>query len=153
MKQSVAFIGAGNLASALAPALAAAGYPIAALASRNRSSAEALAARLPGAAVFDTPGGAAALAGMVFITTADNAIEQVADAVDWRPDQVAIHCSGTYGPELLRTAAAAGAATGVLHPLQSFPDRDGSPEKLRGAWAGVQGDPRCLGLFEDLAAD
>ena len=186
MKESVAFIGAGSLAGALAPALAAAGYPIAAVASRTRSSAEALAARLSRVVVSDTPGEAAALARVVFITATDSAIEQVAATVDWRADQIAVHCSGTYGPELLRSAAQGGAATGVFHPLQTFPDRNrsvprggtsgdetpsadphpsplppgrgdfhgnGSSEKLRGAWAGIQGDAKALGLLEQIAAD
>jgi predicted short-subunit dehydrogenase-like oxidoreductase (DUF2520 family) len=153
MREPVGFIGAGSLASALAPALAAAGYPIAAVASRSRSSAEALATRLPGAAVSDTPREAAALARVVFITTSDSAIEPVAAAVDWRADQIAVHCSGTYGSELLKAAAGAGAATGVFHPLQTFPDRHGSPEKLHGAWTGIQGDAKALVLLEQVGLD
>lgn len=118
----VAFIGMGNVGTALANGLSEAGYAV----------------------------GAVADAGIVFITTPDDAIAGAAAKVRWRPDQVAVHCSGAHSTALLEPARAAGAAAGVFHPLQTFPDRDGA-RRLAGCYAGIEGDERALPLLEEMA--
>ncbi len=118
MKVRVAFIGMGNVGTSLASALSRVGYAL--------------------APVED--------AHLVFITTPDDVIAQVAGTIAWRPDQVAVHCSGAHGTELLASAPQAG----VFHPIQTFPDRNGAG-RFAGAYAGLQGDEGALRLLEGIA--
>jgi hypothetical protein len=53
-KPQIGFIGAGRVANTLAVSLAAAGYPVVAVASRTLASAETLAARVPGCRAYES---------------------------------------------------------------------------------------------------
>lgn len=118
---SVGIIGAGAVGTALARALAARGAHIAALASRYRPHAEALAASLPGHPTVTTPDDVAAAADLVFLAVPDDAIAALAAAVHWRTGQALIHLSGARGAEALSAALSHGAVIAALHPLMTFP--------------------------------
>ena len=153
---AVGVIGCGRLGASLARAMASAGYRVAALAARRRSRAQALARAIPGARAR-TAAAAARGADLVLLAVPDAAVARVAETLPWRRGQAAVHCAGALGLEALSAAAASGAARGCLHPLQAFPDRDGSPERWRGIAVGVEAaeeDGSDLGaLLESLAAD
>ena len=140
------FIGAGRVAGALAPALAAAGYRVAAVASRSGASAEGVAALVPGATVTDTQGVADA-AELVFLTTSDGAIGSVAGALRWRDGQAAVHCSGALTLDPLAAAREQGALTGSWHPFQTF-GAEGTATTLEGVTFGIEAD---AGLYDTLA--
>ena len=89
----IAFIGAGRAGTALARSLLGAGYPVVAIASRNRASAERLAATIPGAEALDAQAAADA-ADLVFVTVPDHAISTVTAGITWRAGQAAVHASG-----------------------------------------------------------
>lgn len=150
LRPTTGFMGAGAIATALATALVEAGYPVVAVTSRTQESARRLAALLPGAKAFRTPQAVAHEADLVFITTPDGAIRDVAQSVHWRPTQTAVHCSGAHSADLLKPAAP---NAGVFHPLQTFPNRIPPPTRLRGSYAGIQGDPPTIQLLEGLAYD
>lgn len=116
----IGMIGAGAVASALAPALAAAGYPVRAVWSRHAERAAALVACLPSCHAVDTPQAVVDQAAVVFLAVPDDAIELVCTALRWTPAHAVVHCSGALGRAPLAAAEAAGAQTGVFHPLQSF---------------------------------
>src|SRR5204863_296524 len=78
--------------------------------------------RIPGCRALATPQAVADAADLVLLTVPDDAIRAVADGVRWRPGVAAVHCSGAAGLDVLAAAAAAGAAVGSCHPLQSFAD-------------------------------
>ena len=143
---SVGFIGAGRVASALAPALAAAGYRVVAVASRAIASAERVAALVPGAVATDAQGVADAAA-LVFLTTSDGAIGPVAGAVRWRDGQAAVHCSGALTLEPLAAARKQGALVGSWHPFQTF-GSEGTSTTLAGVTFGIEAD---AGLYDTLA--
>lgn len=128
----IAFIGAGRLAQSLAPALAAAGWPVLAVGSRRTESALALAARLPDCQALPMAQ-AVATAELVFITTPDDAIASTVAALPWRRGQMVVHCSGAMPLDALDVARAAGALVGGFHPLQIFSD----PETARALLAGT----------------
>jgi len=139
---SIGVIGAGRLGASLAVALAAAGYTVSAVAARTLETAEAVAAQVRStgaqcAAV--TPAEAAAACDLVFLAVPDAAIEAVATALPWRPGTGVVHTSGATGLAALAAASRAGALTGCLHPLQSFPTRAGDAARFHGIVCGVEG--------------
>ena len=142
---SVGFIGAGRVAGALAPALAAAGYRVAVVASRTVASAELVAGRVPGATATDAQGVVDA-AELVFLTTSDAAIGHVAGALRWRDGQAAVHCSGALTLEPLAAARRQGALTGSWHPFQTF-GAEGTATTLEGVTFGIEAE---AGLYDRL---
>ena len=148
-RPTLAFIGAGRVAGALAPALARLGCRVAAIASRSRESAERVAALVPGSRAA-TAQEAADSADAVFITTSDGAIADVAASVAWRPGQLALHCSGALTLEPLEPARAAGANVGSWHPFQTF---GGGETRLDGATFGIEAEGDALAFLERLTED
>ena len=116
----IGFVGAGTLGRGLALALDGLGCDVVAVSSRSRTSAEWLAERIDGCAAMDTAQDVADACDLVFITTPDGAIAEVAASVNWRAGQGVVHCCGAASIELLDGAASAGAAVGAMHPFQTF---------------------------------
>ena len=116
----IGFIGAGVLGKGLAMALADKSYLVAAVHSRNLESAQWLAERIPGCRVEVSGQDLADAADLVFITTPDSVIAQIAGQLTWRTEQGVVHCCGAFGAEILAPATCQGAATGAFHPFQTF---------------------------------
>lgn len=114
----VSFIGSGNLAWHLAPALDNAGYVVREVFSRNPRHAEALTERLYQADVKASLDFSTSKSRLFIIATADDAIQQVAMDIVLPDDATLVHCSGNQPLSVLQFAAAAN--TGVLYPLQTF---------------------------------
>jgi predicted short-subunit dehydrogenase-like oxidoreductase (DUF2520 family) len=131
-------LGAGRLGTSLALALAAAGYPVVAVASRRRAAAVALAKRSKHAEVC-APDEIWRRADWVFIAVPDDALARVVASADVQPGQVVVHCSGALGLDVLARVVERGGMRGCLHPLQAFPQRY-APERLRGVSCGIEGD-------------
>ncbi len=150
---AIGIIGAGRLGASLAVALEAAGYPVAAVASRDPDSAAALVAQLHGGGEALPAKAVAASCDLVFLTVPDGEIESLAAALPWRGGQAVVHCSGAVGLDALAPAAGAGAGTGCLHPLQSFPSRIGEPQRFRDIVCGVEGAEPLGSLLERIAGE
>lgn len=114
----VSFIGSGNLAWHLAPALDNAGYVVREVYSRNPKHAEALTERLYQADVKASLDFSASKSNLFVIATTDDAIQEVAMNIVLPDEATLIHCSGNQPLSILQFAAAA--HTGVLYPLQTF---------------------------------
>ena len=149
--ESIGIIGAGRLSASLAMALEAAGYRVAAVASRSAGSAASLAARL-GEATALSSRQVAETCELVFITVPDGQIASVAAELPWKTGQAVAHCSGALGLDALAPALTAGARAGCLHPLQSFPSREGEPKRFRGIVCGVEGAEPLGSTLERIAA-
>ena len=149
MSSSIAFIGAGRLATTLAIALSRAGAHVAAVASRDPAHASTLARRIEGcsAASFDQ----AARADLVFITVSDDAIGPVAASLAWRAGQRVVHCSGATEVSVLAPASNAGAMIGGFHPLQTFADPERALTLLAETTAAIEGPPALEAELHDLA--
>ncbi len=146
----IGFIGAGRLGSGLARAFARAGLEVVAIASRTPAAARTLAADLPGARAVPAAE-VVALADRVFLSVPDDAIEPVAAGLDWSPGKACVHCSGAGELDLLRKAAADGAAVGGFHPLRMFA-RPGEPlDSLDGAAVAIAGAEPLASELERLA--
>lgn len=116
----IGLFGAGRVASALAPALAAAGHQVVFVASRTPGPAQALAASLPGclalaqAAALATP----PPADVYLLAVPDAAVPTLLAAGHWPAGALLAHVAGAL--PLAVFAARPQVRGGVLYPLQTF---------------------------------
>lgn len=115
---SISFIGAGNLAWHLAPALDNAGFSVKEVFSPNPKHAEELTERLYQAEVKATLDFSTSDSRVFLVAVSDAAIKQVAQEIILPDDAVLVHTSGSVPMSDLSFAAAT--AIGVFYPLQSF---------------------------------
>ncbi len=146
---SVGFIGAGRTANAIAPAFEAAGYVVVAVASKTRAHAERLAKDLTSCKTA-VPQGVADAADLVFITTSDSAIAEVAEGVAWRSGKAVVHCSGALTLAPLASAYGQGASVGSWHPIQTFAGTS-RHDLLTGVTVGIEATGELLEMLSDLA--
>jgi predicted short-subunit dehydrogenase-like oxidoreductase (DUF2520 family) len=151
MMLKIGFIGAGTVGTALAVRLTEKGYPVVAVVSRTRASAEKLAARVEGCQVCDTTQEVPQVADLTFITTPDDAIASVADQISWPSGVRAIHCSGAHSVDLLQSASKSGAMAGAFHPLQTFASADHAIGNIPGSTFGVEAEEPLLTELEGMA--
>jgi len=147
----VGFIGAGTVGTALAVRLKEKGYPVIAAANRGKPSADRLAASVPGCVSYDTRQAVADVAELVFITTPDGAIAQVAAELTWHPGQSVVHCSGADSLAPLEPARRAGAQVGGFHPLQTFASVTHAIQNLPGSTFALEADGELLETLKQMA--
>lgn len=138
---NIAFIGCGRVAQALALALHRQGFNLAALASRNPSSAQALAQQLGQPALACVPQEALARAELILLSVPDDAIATTAQALRWRSGQSVVHLSGATELSALDAAAQAGAEVGGFHPLQIFSAPEQAAQRLAGSSVAIEAGP------------
>ncbi len=144
-------IGAGRLARALLPALVEAGYAVAGISARGAARGRRLARRLQ-VPCFGSAAELARRSDILLLAVPDRALlplarELAAAGVSWG-GRVVLHHAGALGCAPLRPLRRAGAAVGVLHPLQTLGVRDAP---LRGSWARVEGDARAVRVARQIA--
>lgn len=132
----IGLIGAGRLAGSLAAGLCGASYRVVAVASARSESAHRLAAATGAESM--SPQALVEACDLIFLTVPDAAIAELACTLPWRPEQAVVHCSGALGLEVLEPASRAGALPGCLHPLQSFPAREGDATRFHGITCGIE---------------
>ncbi len=158
----LAVLGCGSVGSAFAFELAAAGGELV-LWSRTAARAAALGERVAARSergpevIVDLRQALDGVDGAL-LTVTDGAVEEMAGrcaaarahegAAGAAP--ILLHTCGYFGPEKLAPAAAAGWATGKLHPLAAMPTGDDARGALRGAWFVVGGDPRARELASTI---
>lgn len=114
----VTFIGSGNLAWHLAPALDNAGYTVAEVYSRTPRHAEALTGRLYQAEVKASLDFSTSRSRVFIIAVTDDAIREIAQEIVLPEDAILAHTSGAQPLSTLGYAATP--HTGVFYPLQTF---------------------------------
>ncbi len=150
-KLKIGFIGAGTVGTALAVRLSRRGYHVAAVSSRSLSSAQRLAEMVGDVTVYSSPQEVADHAGLVFITTPDDAIPVVIDAVLWHQGQNVVHCSGADGLDILEAARMVGAQVGSFHPLQTFASIQKAIDNLPGSTFALEAEGALLELLKSMA--
>lgn len=152
----LAVVGAGRVGTSLAVLWRRAGHRIVAVAG-GAATPERAARFLPEVPVLD-PIGAAKAAEVVVIATPDAAIGPVcgematAGALD--AANAVVHASGATGLDALAPAAATGASTLSVHPLQTCPTVEAGVERIPGStFAVTAGDEDAYALGERLARD
>lgn len=115
---NVSFIGSGNLAWHLAPALDNAGFVIKEVYSRNHRHAEALTGRLYQAEVKASLDFSTSDSSVFIVAVNDDSISDIAREIILPDDAVLAHTSGSVPLNDLQFAATAN--IGVFYPLQTF---------------------------------
>ena len=145
----VTIIGAGRMGQGLGLALKRRGYKVVLL---NRTPRDVIPPLLlhQGSRSEATAG-----AELVLIATPDDAIAGVAAELAAERaitrDQVVLHLSGLLDRNALSPLEETGAGCGSFHPLQSVAEPATAAERLKGAYAGIEGDERALVAAERLA--
>ena len=148
---TIGFIGAGITGTALAVRLAQHGYQVIAVSSRSLSSAKRLAGRISGCQVYNGAQEVADMAQLVFITTPDDTIPEVAAEVKWHKEQSVVHCSGAHSIDILEPAKQQGANTGCFHPLQTFASVDQAIENTPGSTFAIEAEEPLQGVLKEMA--
>jgi predicted short-subunit dehydrogenase-like oxidoreductase (DUF2520 family) len=154
MKPSVALIGPGKLGCAVARRLHNAGYPFAALISRDQLRAQE-ACNFIGCettiASRNLPD--AYKAKIILLAVPDDQIESLAKSLQTSvvlaADQTLIHFSGLHPAALMRMESSAVQLLS-LHPLLPFADRQRATKNLSGCPCALEGDGTALALGEQL---
>ncbi len=115
---SVSFIGSGNLAWHLAPALDNSGFAVREVYSRIPSHAEALVERLYEAEVKGSLDFSTSASTIFIVATTDDAIQEVVQEIVLPENAVLVHTSGSQPLSILSYAATSN--LGVIYPLQTF---------------------------------
>lgn len=139
------------MGTALAVRLREKGYAVTAVSSRTSTSAERLAAVVGKCRIHDSGQGVADAAEMVFITTPDAVIPQIAAQVRWHPGQSVVHCSGADSLDVLTPATENGALTGGFHPLQTFASITHAIQNIPGSTFALEAEEPLLGMLREMA--
>jgi predicted short-subunit dehydrogenase-like oxidoreductase (DUF2520 family) len=115
---NVSFVGSGNLASHLAPALDNTDFPVREIYSPNARHAAALADKLYQATVKHSLDFSASQSRIFIIAVSDDAIGDVAQEIVLPENAVLVHTSGSQPLSILGYSATPN--IGVLYPLQTF---------------------------------
>lgn len=136
---NISFIGAGKAAYSISKCLADAGYSIKSIISRSVHSAKDLAGRFEGCK-FSTNYLDALAADLIFISTGDEQIGQVAAAIAKQETDLSgklfVHLSGVNNIDELKPLAEKGGETASLHIMQTFPSKKFI--NLTGSYASVE---------------
>jgi predicted short-subunit dehydrogenase-like oxidoreductase (DUF2520 family) len=154
MQTTLGIVGAGRVGRALGRRLRELGWKVGAVVTRNESSAKG-AVRFIGDGTPQTVLSRRILAfSVILIATPDAAIEEVAAELariggeEWA-GHVVLHTSGALGSRVLRAVHECGAATGSMHPLQTFNGVDVPP--LEGKLFAIEGDPMAVRVARKIA--
>jgi predicted short-subunit dehydrogenase-like oxidoreductase (DUF2520 family) len=90
---------------------------------------------------------------LVFITTPDTVISEVAQSVNWSGHHMVVHTSGAGDISLLSSAAESGAFTGVFHPLQALSDKTGQSGFAASTTISIEAGGSLLQLLRKMACD
>lgn len=144
----VAMIGAGRMGQGMGNALAGAGQSVTILGRRAQDL-------VPPFSLADAWSPTLRSADLVIVSTPDGAIESVAADVAGLgvvgPGHVVLHLAGPLDRNALAALTGSGAALGSFHPLQTIADPARAAERLRGAYAGLEGDDRALEMGKRVA--
>ena len=143
----VTILGAGRMGQGLALALR--GWEVS-LVSRRRHPVAA-----PLQLYTGTRADAVAKALVLILAVPDDAVTALAAELAAEgsvgPRHIVLHLSGLLDRGALSPLAPSGAALGSFHPLQTIADPAAAPERLAGAYAALEGDPRATEIGEQLA--
>lgn len=163
MATCVSFIGAGKVGCSLARYLVAGSargqmdVELAGFFSAGAESART-AASFAGGRAFASAVEAAQAADLVFLTTPDGRIAEVASQLAAAADagafdpagKVFAHCSGALSSDALSPLRERGAATCSAHPLYAVSSRFDCWQELAQAWFTLEGDEEAVSLLDAL---
>jgi predicted short-subunit dehydrogenase-like oxidoreductase (DUF2520 family) len=147
MPETVSIVGAGRVGRALGRLLHGLGWRIGGVTGRSNSTARAAVRAIGAGQPLDAPTHEVLNSRVILITTPDGAIEDVAANLarlggkEWS-GKVVLHTSGALDPSVLQPLAELGAATGSMHPMQTFSNQN-FPDLAKCIF-GIDGGPAAL---------
>ena len=147
----IGIVGAGAVGTALGVALARAGWPVAAVASRDAGRRERFRALVPAARAFAEAEALIDEVELIIVAVPDDAIAALAASLRLYAGQAMVHTSGALGAEVLSPALAAGTQVGGFHPLVAFADLERAIAALHGATVAIEGDDQLAALLGSMA--
>jgi predicted short-subunit dehydrogenase-like oxidoreductase (DUF2520 family) len=147
----IGVVGAGPVGTALGVALARAGWPVSAVASRDAGRRERFRTLVPGVRAFAEAAALLDEVELVILAVPDDAIATVAGGLRLYSGQAMVHTSGALGAEVLEPAMAAGTQIGSFHPLVAFADVELAVAALHGATIAIEGDDQLVDLLARMA--
>jgi predicted short-subunit dehydrogenase-like oxidoreductase (DUF2520 family) len=144
-------VGAGPVGLALGVALARAGWPVGAVASRDAGRRSRFREHVPTVRAFAEAAALVDDVELIILAVPDDAIGPLAATLRLYAGQAIVHTSGLLGPEALAPAMAAGTQAGAFHPLVAFADLDRALTALRGATVAIEGDDELVAHLAEMA--
>jgi predicted short-subunit dehydrogenase-like oxidoreductase (DUF2520 family) len=147
MPETVSIVGAGRVGRALGRRLHELGWRVGGVTGRSISTARAAVRAIGAGQPLDGPTHQVLNSRVVLITTPDDVIEGVAKNLaglggkEWY-GKVVLHTSGSLDSSVLQPLADLGAATGSMHPMQTFSNQN-IPDLAKCIF-GIEGCPTAL---------
>jgi len=156
IKQTLSIVGAGRVGRGLGRILHDLGWKIRVVADRNLTKARAAVRVIGAGQPADELSSQILDSGVVIIATQDGVIEDVAKQLaeiggnEWQ-GKVVLHTSGALDSSVLKALADLGAATGSVHPLQTFGEQ--RPPDLEGRMFGIEGSASAIKVSRKIVRD
>jgi predicted short-subunit dehydrogenase-like oxidoreductase (DUF2520 family) len=153
MTETLSIVGAGRVGRALGRRLHELGWRVGAVTTRSLTTAHAAVRAISAGRPANRLTRRVLASEVVLIATPDRAIGGVAANLaalggnEWR-GKVVLHTSGALDSSVLAPLANMGAATGSIHPMQTF-SKQGPPE-LAGCVFGIEGSPAALKIARKM---
>ena len=146
MSRSVSIVGAGRLGRSLGRSLHRLGWRIGAVVTRSAAHSRAAVGAIGAGQPFATLTSAVMDADVILLVTPDDVLAGVAHqlarvAGKKCRGKIVLHGSGALDNSVLQALARRGAATGSIHPMQTFTNN--SQPNLKGVIFAVEGHPRA----------
>jgi predicted short-subunit dehydrogenase-like oxidoreductase (DUF2520 family) len=147
MSETVSIVGAGRVGRTLGRRLHELGWHVGAVTGRSTSTARAAVRAIGAGQPLATPSHQVLNSKVILITTPDGAIEGVVkelaqlDGKEWS-GKIVLHTSGSLDTSVLQPLAKLDAATGSMHPMQTF-SKENFPD-LANCIFGIDGSPAAL---------
>jgi predicted short-subunit dehydrogenase-like oxidoreductase (DUF2520 family) len=151
MHYRIGFIGAGTVGTALAVLLSRKGYNFIGASRLSRKRTGIKDSIVSNFHLLDNNQEVADSSDIVFITTPDGVISDIAREVKWRAGQYVVHCSGADSTDILEPARKAGAMVGGFHPLQTFAGIKEAIENIPGSTFAIEAEEPLKTILKELA--
>lgn len=158
MTRTISIVGAGRVGATLGNRLRGLGWRIGAVVTRSNRTSRAAVRAIGGGTAHSSLGPEVAAADVILITTPDDALAGVARMLaevggNKVRGKVVLHTSGTLDRTVLAPLAGRGAATGSLHPMQTFSGNVSAKHgpKLKGVVFAIEGDPKARRVARGIA--
>ncbi len=154
MSRSVSIVGAGRLGRALGRSLRRLGWRIAAVVTRSAAHSRAAARTIGAGRPFATLTSEVMDADVILLLTPDDVLADVAPQLARLAGKkcrgkIVLHGSGALDNSVLQALARCGAATGSIHPMQTFTNN--SQPNLKGVIFAIEGHPRARRVAGEIA--
>jgi predicted short-subunit dehydrogenase-like oxidoreductase (DUF2520 family) len=147
MSRSVSIVGAGRLGRALGRSLRRLGWRIGAVVTRSAAHSRAAVRAIGAGQPFATLTSELMDADVILLLTPDDVLAEVARRLARLVGKkkcrgkIVLHGSGALDNKVLQELERCGAATGSIHPMQTFTNN--SQPNLKGVIFAIEGDPRA----------